>query len=128
MTKITWNIEHIYCMTRKTRADLMFFIEILIHIAECVGVFMCTFHSVLFPRWGNLPRFDNNLQIYSRQICSRWRRRAPASWKARHRAASYFINYNEGYTPHRRWIYTRHSPNLVYTPGTKRTFSRRRSV
>lgn len=70
---------------------------------------------------------DNNLQIYSRQICSRWRRRARASWKARHRAASYFINYNEGYTAPSLNIHET-QPHLVYSPGTERTFSRRRSV
>lgn len=71
---------------------------------------------------------DNNLQIYSRQICLR--RRARASWKARHHAASYFINYNEGYTAPSLNIHetqppsclcSRDRPNLFTpTPGLAR--------
>lgn len=42
-------------------------------------------------------------------------------------AASYFINYNEGYTAPSLNIHET-QPHLVYAPGTDRTFSRRRPV
>lgn len=76
---------------KKTRAtDLTSFIEILLRTAEseCVGAFTYIFANVLFPR--RAQEVDNNLQIYSRQICSRqWQARA--SWKALHRAVSYIL-------------------------------------
>lgn len=98
------------------------FTEILILIASGGRVYVYFSRRLVF----SLREVDNNLQIYSRQICSR--RRARASWKARHRAASYFINYNEGYTAPLLNIHETPTPHLVYAPGTDRTFSRRRPV
>jgi len=115
---------------KKTRATgLMFFIEILLRIAEseCVGAFTCTFRSVLFSRCAQ--GVDNNLQIYSRQICSRWqRRRARASWKPRHRRGLLFYKLQRGLQRVASLNIHETQPHLVYAPGTDRTFSRRRPV
>lgn len=101
--------------------NLIPFIEVLFHTmeSECVGAFICTLRNVLFPRCAR--QVDNNLQIYNWQIC--WRARA--SWKAAIlRAATYFTNYDEGYTAPSLNIHVT-QPHLVYARGTNRTFSHR---
>jgi len=76
---------------------------------------------VLFPC--RAQEVDNNLQIYSRQICSRrWQTRA--SWKARHPAVSYFINYNEGYTALSLNIHeTQPTPSCLYSGDRPNLFT-----